>query len=89
MQTTLPQTISDLTKDFEVNHADCNCHPFINQYTWRNQNIYVLAYNDALDIGYICDWVPGYYDSNGQKFTVESGYFYQDFLKDSHLTKEI
>ncbi|HRH50245.1 MAG TPA: hypothetical protein PLP23_15920 [Panacibacter sp.] len=55
MQTTLPQTISDLTKDFEVNHADCNCHPFINQYTWRNQNIYVLAYNDALDIGYICD----------------------------------
>lgn len=33
MQTTLSQTISDLTKDFEVNHAHCNCHPFINQYT--------------------------------------------------------
>jgi hypothetical protein len=50
---------------------------------------YVVAINDALNIGYVCDWIPVYYDSNGQKFTVENGYFYWDFLKDAQLVKEI
>jgi len=89
IQSTVPQAINDLIEDMEVNQPDCQCHPFISQYIWRNQNVYVVAINDALNIGYVCDWIPVYYDSNGQKFTVENGYFYWDFLKDAQLVKEI
>ena len=89
IQSTVPQAINDLIEDMKINQPDCQCHPFISQYIWRNQNVYVVAINDALNIGYVCDWIPVYYDSNGQKFTVENGYFYWDFLKDALLVKEI
>jgi len=89
IQSTVPQAINDLIEDMKINQPDCQCHPFISQYIWRNQNVYVVAINDALNIGYVCDWIPVYYDSNGQKFTVENGYFYWDFLKDAQLVKEI
>ena len=89
IQSTVPHAINDLIEDMKINQPDCQCHPFISQYIWRNQNVYVVAINDALNIGYVCDWIPVYYDSNGQKFTVENGYFYWDFLKDAQLVKEI
>ena len=89
VQTEVPQAINDLITDMEVNQPACECHPFISQYIWRNQNVYVVAINDALNIGYVCDWIPLYYNSKGEKFTVEAGYFYTDFLNDSHLVKKI
>lgn len=89
VQMEAPRAINDLIKDIETNHPDCFCHPYISQYIWRNENVYVLAYNDQLNIGYICDWLPTYYNANGDIFTVQTGYTYDKFLKDSRLIKKI
>lgn len=84
-----PQAIKNLIQEFQSNNPDCNCHPYIRQYIWRNKNVYVLGYNDELNIQYVCDWVPVFYDSNGHQFTQRTGYNYLNFLEESSLIKDI
>jgi hypothetical protein len=85
----IPQAVKELINDFKVNQPNCSCNPYIVQYIWRNENIYVLAYNGSSNTGYICDWIPTFYHSDGQKFTLESGYTYEKFFNDSRLIKTV
>lgn len=91
VQREAPQAIKDVIKDTELSAPGCNCHPLINQYIWRNENVYVLAYNDSLSIaeGYICDWLPTFYNSNGQVFTLHENYTYETFLKEGRLIRNV
>ena len=90
-QSEVPQAVSDLIKEMEANNPDCECHPYINQYIWRNQNVYVSTFNNALnsEYGYSCDGIPVFYYSDGEKFTLEAGYFYDNFINDSKLVRNI
>jgi hypothetical protein len=89
VQMETPQAVKDVIKDTEANNPGCTCHPYISQYIWRNKNVYVSASNDQLNIGYICDWIPIYYNSNGEEFKMKTGYTYDKFSKDSRLIKTI
>lgn len=84
-----PQAVKELIIDMEANPSVCTCHPYINQYIWRNENVYVLANNDSLNIGYVCDWIPVFYHSDGQEFKLKAGYTYEKFLKESRLVKAV
>lgn len=92
IQTETPQAIKELIQQYQTNSPDCGCHPYIRQYLWRNENVYFLGYNDALNIGFICDWLPTFYNSDGQNFLLDGGYTYekyQDFLRTSQLVRTV
>jgi hypothetical protein len=77
-----PEAVKELIVDLKSKNPDCTCDPYINQYLWRNENVYVLAYK-----GPACDWAPVFYDSKGQKFTLDAGYSFEEFLQESTLIK--
>ncbi len=83
-KTEAPKPIRGLILDLKSKNHDCTCDPYINEYKWRNKNVYVLAYR-----GPACDWFPSFYDSNGQRFTLDAGYNYNTFLQESIFTKNI
>lgn len=79
-----PKPIKELILDLKSKNPNCTCEPYINQYVWRNENVYVLAYK-----GPACDWFPTFYDSNGQKFSLDTGYSYDAFLQESTFIKNV
>lgn len=89
VQAEAAQAIKELISNFEINPSGCGCHPYISQYLWRNENVYVLAYNDSLNVGYVCDWLPTFYHSNGQKFSLGAANTYLKFLKESRLVTNV
>ena len=80
-----PQAI----KDLQLDAGDCFCHPYVNQYIWEGQNVYVLLINSALNIGYFCDWYPVFYHSDGQKFPLPDGYTNERFFDNSRFVKTV
>jgi hypothetical protein len=76
--------IKELIVDLKSKNPNCTCEPYINQYVWRNENVFVLGYK-----GPTCDWFPTFYDTNGQKFTLDSGYSYDAFLQESTFIKNV
>ena len=92
VQAEAPEAIQELIKNYQMNDSGCHCHPYIRQYMWRNENVYMSGNNDALDIGFICDWIPIFYKSDGSKFELDGGYTYekyQDFLKTSQFVRTV
>lgn len=93
VQEEAPAAIKALIKDYQaINVSDCGCHPFIKQYIWRNENVYMLGYNGALNVGFVCDWLPLFYNAAGQQFEIDganSYQRYQDFLRDSQFIKTV
>ncbi len=79
-----PKPIKELILDFKSKNPDCTCEPYINQYVWRNETVYVLAYK-----GPACDWFPTFYDLNGRKFTLSAGDSYDKFLQESTFSKNV
>lgn len=71
-------------KELMAQNANCICDPYINQYLWRQQKVYVLAAK-----GPACDWQPAYYRENGEEFSMVAGYSLDDFLRESQLLKEV
>ena len=66
------------------NSNDCTCLPYINQYEWKGQTIYVLAFR-----GPACNWTPGYFDKNGQPVFMAIGYPFDQFLVESLLIRVV
>ncbi|NII26384.1 hypothetical protein HB364_14935 [Pseudoflavitalea sp. X16] len=75
----LPANISKL-----IDESNCVCLPYVNLYTWNNQQVYVLAFK-----GPACDWTPGYFNSQGQTIQMAQDYSFTDFLEDSKLVKNV
>jgi hypothetical protein len=71
---------------FADSSANCTCSPFINEYAWKEQKIYVLnAFGDA---SIACDGIPVYYDKDGIKITSMTGtYDLTQFLLESKLIR--
>lgn len=80
----IPKEIEMLISDLKSTNPDCTCEPYLDQYLWRNETVYVLGYK-----GPACDWFPVFYDSNGQPFTLESGYTYNTFLQESNFQRTV
>jgi hypothetical protein len=74
----LPEPLHEVIRS----QTDCSCEPYINEYRWREQTIYVLAYK-----GPACTWIPTYYDGKGNIFNMEQGYTLDDFLGESSLIR--
>ena len=80
-----PQDIPGAIQAIMTDSApDCNCLPFINQYSWRGKLVFVLAYR-----GPACNWMPAYFDRNGNTITMESNYSYDDFLVEAFFLGEV
>lgn len=71
---------------FADSTTNCICSPFINEYRWKDQTVYVLsAYGDA---SIACDGIPVYYDKDGNKITSMTGtYDFTQFLQESKLIR--
>lgn len=79
-----PKQIEILISDLKSANPDCTCEPYLNQYLWKNETVYVLGYK-----GPTCDWFPIFYNSNGQPFTLEQGYTYERFLQESSFQRTV
>lgn len=77
-----PEAIKDLITDIKAKSPNCACDPYLDQYSWRGEPVYVLAYK-----GPTCDWAPAFYDANGQGFTLPAGYNFEQFLQESTRVK--
>jgi len=64
--------------------SNCTCDPNISRYLWKDKYVYVLTAR-----GPACDSHPIFFDENGNKFNMETGYSFDDFLKDSSDKKII
>lgn len=74
--------IKELVADLKAQSPNCACEPYLDQYTWKGEPVYVLAYK-----GPTCDWAPAFYDANGQTFTLPAGYSFDQFLQESTRVK--
>lgn len=79
-----PKQIEILISDLKSANPDCTCEPYLDQYSWRNETVYILGYK-----GPTCDWFPIFYNSNGQPFTLEQGYSYNTFLQESNFKQTV
>ncbi|HTE13427.1 MAG TPA: hypothetical protein VK645_20750 [Chitinophagaceae bacterium] len=80
----VPDPITAVIQDLKTQNPTCICEPYMNQYIWKNENVYVLA-----EKGAYCNWAPVYYHSNGERFEVKTGYTYDKFLQESQLVKNV
>lgn len=64
--------------------SDCLCEPYINEYKWRNQTVYLSSCR-----GPMCDCMALYYNAAGQSITMPAGYFLENFRLEAELLREI
>lgn len=77
-----PEPIKELIADLSAQNADCTCDPFINQYSWRGERVYVFSCK-----GPACNCITEFYDSRGQKFELPAGYSLDQFFRESSLVE--
>ena len=81
------KTISELPqplKTFIANSKDCTCEPFIDKYLWRNQTVYLSSCG-----GPTCDCITLYYNEQGEKMNMDSGYYPDQFRQEAQLVKHV
>ena len=71
-------------KERIASYDNCTCGPYIDLYTWRGKKVYLLAYT-----GPACNWVPGYFDEEGEPIRMADGYTLQMFALERELIKPI
>ncbi|HVG11545.1 MAG TPA: hypothetical protein VM843_01020 [Flavisolibacter sp.] len=79
-----PEALFVLIKQLESNSGSCNCEPYIDQYLWKKKTVYLLGYR-----GPACNWIPTFYDEQGNMFSLESGYSFDAFLQEGKRIKEV
>lgn len=77
-------SLNNLISEIAKENPDCTCEPYIDQYEWKGQIVYVLGYK-----GPACDWFPTYYNENGVEFTMAAEYSLDDFRADSEFRKNV
>ena len=78
--TEIPKAIKDLMS--QTSH--CECDPFIDQYRWKGEIIYLSSCR-----GPACSCVTLYYDNMGKEFTMAEGYTPEQFRADSRFLKNV
>lgn len=68
----------------QLETKNCTCDPYINQYTWRGQTVYMQGFS-----GPACNWYPLYYNQDGDKITMTTGYTLNDFEKEASFIREV
>jgi len=76
----LPLSLQELITE----NSACICDPYLNQFSWRNQTVYLLGFT-----GPGCDWMPSYYDIEGEVIAMEPGYTMDDFMLEAKLIKTV
>lgn len=77
------QVPGQLQKVISMNQ-DCTCDPYLDQYSWSEEVVYVLAYR-----GPACDTRVSYYNELGKEIKMDPGYTHPDFLRDGRFVKNI
>jgi len=72
----------DAIKALIAKYTNCECEPFIDEYTWRREIVYLSACGGAL-----CNCKTLYYDKDGTEFQMDSGYTPDNFRQEATLLK--
>jgi hypothetical protein len=75
----VPEAITALTKV-----QNCNCEPYIDLYTWRNDATYISSCK-----GPACFCGVAYYDEEGTPLELPAGYSFADFLDEARFERNI
>lgn len=70
--------VRELVSRLAAENPNCSCAPFLDEYTWRGQTIYALAFS-----GPGCNWIPSYYNVEGVKIEMAAGYQWSDFREEA------
>ena len=81
--TSMPDAINKLISTLKSQNPDCECNPFMNQYSWENKTVYVSSCG-----GPACDCIATFYDSAAQKINLDSS-SYQQFFQQSKFVKNV
>jgi hypothetical protein len=65
-------------------YTSCTCDPYIKLYAWRGQAVY-LQYI----AGPTCNGVPVYYNKDGERITMDTGYTLDQFLAESRFVRTV
>lgn len=71
-------------KELILSYTNCTCDPYIDKYFWRDKIVYLSGCR-----GPACDCIAVYYDKNGEKLNMSSGYTPDNFLQESQFVKNI
>ena len=82
--TEVSDQVNKLTESLKSQNPNCKCEPYLSQYLWRNETVYVLGYK-----GPACDWFPIFYNSDGREFTLQVGYTYEKFIQESTFIRNV
>ena len=78
----VPQNLQEIITTSQ--NGGCTCLPYINQYSWRGQTVYLMGFR-----GPTCNWTPAYYDKNGNPIVMESDYTLDEFLVESLMVRVV
>jgi hypothetical protein len=67
-----------------TNNNNCACEPFIDQYFWRGQTVYIFTCK-----GPTCLCAVSFFNEKGETLELEPGYTFSDFHQESKLIKNI
>lgn len=64
--------------------SNCTCLPYINLYQWKGQDVYLEAFRVPA-----CNWVPAYFDAQGNEIAALKGATLDTFLADATFKKTV
>ena len=82
-ETTNSEAVQLLIEELKAANPNCTCEPYLYQYTWKKQTIYVLAY-----AGPLCNTIPSYYNAKGEPLG-NIGFSYDEFLRQSQFIRNV
>ena len=71
-------------KQIIARQTSCTCEPFIDQYTWRGEAVYVESCS-----GPTCFCGVVYYDKEGKSITMPQGYTFNDFRLEANFVRNV
>jgi hypothetical protein len=64
--------------------CDPSCPSYVDKYLWRNKTIYIYTCS-----GISCDCAVSFYDQQGEKITMEPGYYFAHFQHEAQLIEHV
>ena len=65
-------------------NTDCTCLPTLDKYSWKGQVVYVKGFR-----GPACNWIPTFYNEQGEVFSLPEGYSFTQFHADSKFLQNV
>lgn len=83
-QPLLTEEEKTLTERIAKDYPNCSCDPFVDEYRFNNQTVYVIAFASPL-----CNWLPAYYDDKGQPITALQSKNYNEFIQEAQRIRNV